>query len=114
MFPARPIRDLCLFTSVWLIEPSCPAAVHWSLTARALARGFFLSTSLTNSVFPSLRRSVAGMVASPIGKSSQPHPVIFHGNQCRIHHFQEMRGILFLPSRKFFSRDFRDIAHMHT
>src|SRR4051812_744362 len=51
-FPARPISDLVLLTSVSLIPPSRPAFRHASLTALALACGLPSSTSLTNSVFP--------------------------------------------------------------
>ena len=113
MFPASPIRDLCLLTSVWLIVPLCPAAAHSSRTAVALACGFLLSTSLTNAVFPWFRRSVAGMVASPVVKQCPSRPVVEHGNECRIHHLRDMRGRLSSRHESFFNND-PDFVQMHT
>jgi hypothetical protein len=54
-----------------------------------LAYGFLESTSLTNAVFPWFRRSVAGMVASPVGNLCCYLGVVYRENSYRLHHSPE-------------------------
>jgi hypothetical protein len=60
-FPENPSRDRRWLTRPALMLPDIPAARQASLTIAALARGFSLSTSLTNMLFPLLRGPLAAM-----------------------------------------------------
>src|SRR5262249_33167400 len=73
-FPASPIWERIVLTSVVLIEPSIPAECHASLIVLALANGLSRRISLTNIVFPGLPVAGAVMRRSPDEESRDHRP----------------------------------------